>query len=68
MHDMTVRDAIVLKPQAAVRYGPSYKDQVAFRLAEGMKVRIKKDAEEWSRVGLANGETGWMNQEEMGEI
>ncbi|MBI4115415.1 MAG: tetratricopeptide repeat protein [Candidatus Omnitrophica bacterium] len=68
MHDVTVQEAIVLKSQAAVRYGPSFKDQVAFRLGEGMKVRIQKKAEDWNRVVLPNGETGWMSQEELGEI
>ena len=67
-HDVAVQEAIVLKPQAAVRYGPSYKDQVALRLGEGLKVRVKKRAGEWSRVILTNGETGWMFQEEIGVI
>lgn len=62
------QEAVVLKNQASMRYGPSYKDRVAFRLAEGMKVRVKKKSGEWSRVILANGETGWMLQEEIGII
>ena len=61
-------EAVVLKPQADVRYGPSYKDQVAFRLGEGIKVRLKKKTEEWSRVLLTNGETGWILNEEIGVI
>ena len=68
MHDVSVQEAIVLKPQAAVRYGPSYKDQVALRLGEGLKVRVKKRAGDWSRVVLTNGETGWIFQEEIGVI
>lgn len=64
----SIEEAIVLKPQASVRYGPSYKDQVAFKLGEGLKVHVKKKAGEWARVVLANGETGWMAQEEIGVI
>jgi hypothetical protein len=67
-HDLTVQEAVVLKPQAAVRYGPSHKDQVALRLGDGMKVRLKRTAEGWSQVVLTNGETGWMFQEELGVI
>lgn len=67
-YEMSVEEAIVLKPQAAVRFGPSYKDQIAFRLGEGLKVRIGKKAGDWYRVLLVNGETGWMSQEEMGLI
>ena len=64
----TIQEAVVLKSQASVRYGPSYKDQIAFKLGEGMKVRVKKTEGEWSRVILVNGETGWMAQEEIGVI
>lgn len=68
IHDATVQEAIVLKREVAVRYGPSYKDRVAFKLGEGMKVRVKRKGEEWSRVVLLNGETGWMSQEEIAII
>ena len=68
IHDARVQEAIVMKREAAVRYGPSYKDRVAFKLGEGMKVRVKKRAGEWSRVALSNGETGWMFEEEIGII
>lgn len=68
IHEWTVREAIALKEKAAVHYGPSYKDQVALRLGEGMKVRIQKTAGEWSRVVLTNGETGWMSHEDLGVI
>lgn len=64
----TIQEAVVIKPDASVRYGPSYKDQIAFKLGDGMKVLIKKQAEGWSRVVLVNGETGWMAQEDIGVI
>ena len=68
IHAATVQEAVVLKDQAVVRYGPSHKDQVAFRLGEGMKVRLHKKAGEWGRITLINGETGWIFREELGEI
>lgn len=64
----TLREAIILKSQAAVRYGPSHKDQVAFRLGEGIKVRIKKKSGDWSWIVLKNGESGWMLDEEIGGV
>ncbi len=64
----TGQEAIVLKPQASVRYGPSYKDQVAVKLGEGMKVHVGKKAGDWSRIILSNGETGWIANEEIGII
>lgn len=68
IHQATIREAVVIKDQAAVRYGPSYKDQISFKLGEGIKVRVKKTEGEWSRVILINGETGWMVHEEIGVI
>lgn len=68
IHEGTVKEAVVLKEKAPVRYGPSYKDQVALRLGEGLKVRLTKRSEEWSRVVLTNGETGWMSHEDLGVI
>ena len=68
LHDRTTQEAIVMKPQAPVRYGPSYKDQVALKLGEGIKIRVTKNAGEWSRIVLTNGETGWIAQEEIGII
>lgn len=67
-YDFQMREAVVLKTQASVRYGPSYKDQVAFRLSEGMKVRLQKEADQWVRAALPNGETGWIPEEEIGVI
>ena len=64
-HDLSVQEAIVLKPQATVRYGPSYKDQAALRLGEGIKVRVTKKEGEWSRIALTNGDTGWIAQEDL---
>lgn len=63
--DMSVREAIVLKPQAAVRYGPSYKDQTAFKLAEGMKVLLQRKSDTWRQISLPSGETGWIPEEDL---
>ncbi len=68
LHDAAFQEAVALKSQAAVRYGPSHKDQVAFKLGEGIKVQLSNKAGEWRQVVLPNGETGWMNQEDMGII
>jgi tetratricopeptide (TPR) repeat protein len=68
VYDRTVQEAVVLKNQAAVRYGPSYKDRVAFRLGEGMSVQVNKTEGDWSRVMLRNRETGWMAREDLGTI
>ena len=63
-----IRDAIVMTNDAEVRYGPSDSDQVAFRLGEGLKVYVVDEREDWSRVLLVNGETGWMKNSQIGLI
>lgn len=57
-----IRGAIVIQKNAEVRYGPSDQDQLAFKLGEGMKVYVVENREDWSRILLVNGESGWVPQ------
>jgi tetratricopeptide (TPR) repeat protein len=63
-----IRDAIVLKNEAEVRYGPSDTDRLAFRLGEGLKVYVVNHREEWSRIRIPNGETGWIRNDHIEEV
>lgn len=63
-----IRDAIVMSKEAEVRYGPSQSDQVAFRLGEGLKVYVIDRRENWSRIVLSNGETGWVQNRQIAEV
>ena len=62
------QDAVVISPTAEVRYGPSDRDRVAFRLVEGLKVEIEETRGEWYRVGLVNGESGWCEKKDLERI
>jgi len=61
-------DAVVLARQAEARYGPSETDQIAFRLGEGLSVYVVDRREGWSRVLLTNGESGWVQNNQIGEV
>ena len=61
-------DAIVMQKDAEVRFGPSDSDQIAFKLGEGLKVYVVDRREDWSRVFLTNGETGWMKNSQITEV
>ncbi len=61
-------DAIVMKGEVEVRYGPSESDQVAFRLGEGLKVYVVDRRENWKRIVLVNGESGWVSSEDIAEV
>lgn len=63
-----IRDAIVMEQECEVRYGPSEHDQVAFRVGEGIKVFIMDRREDWSRVVLSNGESGWIRNSSIAEV
>lgn len=63
-----LRDAIVVQKECEARYGPSEHDQVAFRMGEGIKVFVVDRREDWSRVFLTNGESGWVKNADIAEI
>ncbi len=59
------QDAVVISPNAEVRYGPSLTDKVGFRLVQGLKVQIQEKREDWYLVGLLNGESGWCEKKNL---
>ena len=63
-----IRDAVVVSKEAEVRFGPSSTDQVAFRLGEGLKVYVVDHHSDWSRILLANSDTGWVKNSEIAEV
>ena len=63
-----ISDAIVMEKECEVRYGPSEHDQVAFRVGEGIKASIMDRREDWSRVLLTNGESGWIRNSAISEV
>ncbi|MEI7752024.1 MAG: SH3 domain-containing protein, partial [Candidatus Omnitrophota bacterium] len=63
-----IRDAIVMQKECEARYGPSEHDQVAFKMGEGIKVFVMDRREDWSRVLLTNGESGWVKDSDIAEV
>lgn len=63
-----IRDAIVMQKECEARYGPSEHDQVAFKMGEGIKVFVMDRREDWSRVLLTNGESGWVRDSDIAEV
>lgn len=63
-----MNDAIVMAKECEARYGPSEHDQVAFRMGEGIKVVVMDRREDWSRVLLTNGESGWVRNSDIAEV
>lgn len=63
-----IRDAIVMKKECEAHYGPSEHDQVAFKMGEGIKVFVMDRREDWRRVLLTNGESGWVKDSDIAEV
>lgn len=63
-----IRDAIVTATEVPVRYGPSEADKVAFRVGEGIKVYVVDKRDDWSRILVVNGESGWIPNQQIVEI
>lgn len=63
-----MKDAIILAKEAEVRYGPSISDQIAFRIGEGVKVYVIDSRQDWSRIILVNGESGWIKNSQLEQV
>ncbi len=60
--------AVITAPKSEVRYGPSNADRLAFRLADGLKVQIVDEREDWCRIELVDGQSGWILKSEITRI
>lgn len=67
-YDERDRDAILISPQVTVRFGPSRQEEVEFKLAEGIHVKVADSIGDWYRINLANGKTGWVEKTDLGFI
>ena len=61
-------DAMVMAKNSEVRYGPSPSDQIVFKMGEGLKVYVMDEREGWSRIYVASGETGWIQDEKIAKV
>ena len=54
------KEGVVVKGKVDVRYGPSPNDKLAFNLTEGISFRVEDELDNWYRISLVNGESGWV--------
>ncbi len=59
------RAGVVTETQAEVRYGPSNSDRIAFRLVEGLEVALNDEKQDWYRIQLSDGRSGWVPQSQV---
>ena len=64
--DSSTHPAIVFAKETEVRAEPNLRSETSFTLHEGTKVLVIEDYnEDWSKIKLLNGETGWMSSSEL---
>ncbi len=62
------RGAIVFKEEVSAQTEPNLRSESAFVLHEGTKVNVIEAFEDWKKVKLTNGETGWLLANDIKEI
>ena len=60
--------AIIFAPQTQVKSAPTKSSDVNFELHEGTKVQILETLDNWKKIKIADGKSGWMNAEDLKEL
>lgn len=66
--DQKDKPAIVFVQEAQVKSEPNLRSSEAFKLHEGTKVQILDTVDNWKKVKLTDGKTGWISNEDIKEL
>jgi len=68
-YDQNYDPAIVLVHESEIKSEPNLRSEIAFRLHEGTKVQVlEKYNENWVKIRLVDGKTGWIPSEDIKEL
>jgi len=56
---------IIFAPQTKIKSAPTISSDVNFELHEGTKVQILETLDNWRKIKIADGKTGWINEEDL---
>lgn len=62
------RPAIVFSKETSVKSEPNSRGQEVFKLHEGTKVQVLDNLEDWRKIKIADGQTGWIPQDDIKPI
>lgn len=60
--------AIVFAQESKIKSTPNNKSEEAFRLHEGTKVQVLETYNDWNKIKLSDGKTGWVITEDIKEL
>ena len=64
----TTKSAIIFAIQTQVKSAPTKNSEVNFELHEGTKVQVLEDIDNWRKIKIADGKTGWMIVDDLKEL
>jgi tetratricopeptide (TPR) repeat protein len=68
-YDKNDKGAIVFAQETEVRTDPNLRSESAFNLHEGTKVQVIEHYDDnWTKIKLADGKTGWISSEDIKEL
>ena len=62
------KEAIVFAQQADVKSAPTMSSSVNFELHEGAKVQLLESLDDWQKIKIADGKTGWMLADDIKQL
>lgn len=57
--------AIVFTAEVIVKSEPNLRSQEVFRLHEGTKINVLEELNDWNKIKIADGKTGWLSSEDI---
>ncbi len=64
----TTKSAIIFAIQTQVKSAPTKSSEINFELHEGTKVQIVETLDNWRKIKIADGKTGWILVEDIKEL
>jgi len=60
--------AIIYTPETSIKNAPALSAEKVFDLHEGTKVKVLKTKDNWKKIKIADGQTGWIVASELKEL
>jgi tetratricopeptide (TPR) repeat protein len=63
--ELSVKNAVIVEPEAVVKLSPDTGSSDAFIIHEGLKVKLEDNVQEWVKIRLLDGKVGWVQKENL---
>ncbi len=62
------KEAIIFSEQTSIKNAPILSSETVFELHEGTKVNVLESVDNWKKIKIADGQTGWIVSSELKEL